>query len=62
MLSGKEEEFSYIAEHFMTIFFHNKLNNFLKREVDEKYFAPSVNIQASVEQREASLKNERNFG
>ena len=57
--SGREEDFLYFAEQFQARNFHLKLNKFINREVDEKDFAPGVRSNATVEQREASLRKGR---
>ena len=59
VFSGKEEDFLYFAEQFEARIFHLKLNKVINREVDEKNFAPSVRINATVEQREAFLRKGR---
>ena len=59
VFSGKEEDFLYFAEQFEARIFHLKLNKVINREVDEKNFAPSVSNNATVEQREASLRKGR---
>ena len=58
VFSGKED-FLYFAEQFEARIFHLKLNKVINREVDEKDFAPSVRNNATVEQREASLRKGR---
>ena len=59
VFSGKEEDFLYFEEQFEARIFHLKLNKVINREVDEKDFAPSVRKNATVEQREASLRKWR---
>ena len=59
VFSGKEEDFLYFAEQFEARIFHLKLNKVINREVDEKNFAPSVRNNATVDQREASLRKGR---
>ena len=49
----------YFAKQFEDRIFHLKLNKFINREVDEKDFAPIVRNNATVEQREASLRKRR---
>ena len=57
--SGKEDDFLFFAEQFEARIFHLKLNKVINREVDEKDFARNVRNDATVEQREASLRKGR---
>ena len=59
VFSGKDEDFLYFAEQFEARIFHLELNKIINRELDEKDFAPLVRIDATVEQRVATLRKGR---
>ena len=51
----------YFAEQSDSRTFHPKLIKVINREVDEIDFAPSVRNEATLEQKEASLRKKRDI-
>ena len=59
LFSGKEEDFLYFAEQFEARIFHLEVSKVINRKLDEKYFAPSVRNNATVEHNASFLKQHR---